>query len=318
MNKLTIVYANHRPETLRLSHPLMDKHQLVVLEEPAHPKFAQMLDNSVDAAVYLLEQDIEYPAFSMEQCRLLRELNQAGAHILQVEPYLERLFAVQNFFADGHTPEELDRSRVEYQVYAREREATGKLIAFYKAARQDDFDNIIASVKEFARSDALRFRLRDFLRARAIASLASQLQKYERICVEAGPMHLLLYRHLRTLLSSGYLVRPVFVEQRALQSIGCRLGLYSPGDTLTAHYLLDNPVSVEYENLLCARALIFMKIVAKEEFSDWHDDFPHLRNECEANRLVKRLSYERCKKLFVEMRDLPAEDGLRLLQSDCT
>jgi hypothetical protein len=314
MNILTIVYANHRPETLRLSQPIMGEHQVVVLEEPPHPAFRQMLDRRVDTADYLLEQDIEYPAFSSQQCRLLRELHQAGIHIVQVEPYLEHLFAVQSFFADGHGPDDLDESTIEYQVYIREREATGKLIAFYQAVRQDDFEHIIASVKAFARSDARRFQLRDLLRAQAITV---QLEKHDSICVEAGPMHIMLYRHLRDLLPGGWQVRPVFVEHHALKTIGSRSGLYSPGDTLTAHYLLDNPITVEYQNRLCARALIFMKIVSKEEFSEWHQDFPHLRNESEANGLVKRLSYESCKSLFLQMRDLPAEKCLHLMQSKC-
>lgn len=312
MKRLTIAYANHRPETIRLSEPLMRDHQAVVLEEPPHPALPEMLDGRLNAADYLLDQDIEYPAFSTEQCHVLRNLHQIGVNIIQVEPYFEHLFAVQNFFADGHRPDELDRTTEQYQVYMSEKEATGRLIAYYKSVRGNDFQHTIESVKAFARADASRFKLRDRLRAEVIAR---QVQRYQSVCVEGGPMHLLLFQYLRGLLPSDWLVRPVFVELRALQELGCRAGLYSPGDVLTAHYLLDHAISVEQQDLLTARALIFMKIVEKEEFTNWHDHFPHLRNECRANRLVSRLSYDHCKGLFAETKEMSTDRTFQLVQT---
>ena len=116
MNVLTIAYANHRPETLRLSEPLMRRHQAVILEEPPDSNLAAMLDGRLSTTDYLLEQDIEYPLFSSEQCRLARALHQAGVAILQAEPYFEHLYAVQSFFADGHRPDELDRQTERFRV----------------------------------------------------------------------------------------------------------------------------------------------------------------------------------------------------------
>lgn len=315
MNHLTIAYANHRPETVRLSEPFIRESQAVILEEPPSPHLPAMLDGSLSPADYLLEQDIEYPAFGHEQCRVMKIHHRSGVEIIQEEPYFEHLFTVQNFFADGHRPDQLDPSTEQYRVYLREKEATGRLIDYYASVRHNDFGRIIEAVKIFARADAERFRLRDRLRAQAIIR---HIRPFKRVCVEAGPMHLLLFRYLRGLVPSGWTVHPVFVENRALQALGCRSGLYSPGDVLTAHYLLGHTISNEHQDLLCGRALIFMKIVEKEEYTGWQDDFPHLQNDWRANRLVSRLSYQDCETLFARAKGLSTTAALEMVQAFCT
>ncbi len=314
MNHLTIAYANHRPETIRLSEPFIRQSQAVILEEPPSRLLPAMLNGSLSTDEYLYEQDIEYPAFGSEQCRVLKLYHQSGVEIIQEEPYFEHLFTVQNFFADGHRPDQLDPSTEQYRVYLIEKEATGRLIDYYTSVKQNDFRQIIEAVKIFARADAERFRLRDRLRAQAIARQAG---RFSRVCVEAGPMHLLLFRYLRSALPSGWSVHPVFVENRALQAIGCRSGLYSPGDVLTAHYLLNHPVSDEHQSLLCGRALIFMKIIGKEEYTGWHNDFPHLRNDWRASQLVSRLSHQECETVFARMKGLTTAAAGELVQAYC-
>ena len=314
MNHLTIAYANHRPETIRLSEPFIRQSQAVILEEPPSPQLLAMLDGSLNMDEYLYEQDIEYPAFGIEQCRVLKVHHRSGIEIIQEEPYFEHLFAVQNFFADGYRPDQLDPSTEQYQVYLREKEATGRLIDYYTSVRRNDFRGIIEAVKLFARADADRFRLRDRLRAQAIVR---RIGRFNRVCVEAGPMHLLLFRYLRGALPSDWSVHPVFVENQALRELGCRSGLYSPGDVLTAHYLLDHTVSDERQDLLCARALIFMKIIEKEEYSGWQNDFPHLRNDWRANQLVSRLSHQDCETLFVRTNGLSTAAAFEIVQAFC-
>jgi hypothetical protein len=314
MNLLTIAYANHRPETIRLSEPFIRQSQAVILEEPPSPHLPTMLDGSLPADEYLLEQDIEYPAFGIEQCRVLKMHHQSGVEIIQEEPYFEHLFMVQDFFADGKRPDQLDTSTVHYQVYLREKAATGRLIDYYKSVRHKDFRGIIEAVKLFARADADRFRLRDRLRAQAIVR---QAMRFRRVCVEAGPMHLLLFRYLRSALPSDWSVHPVFVENQVLQKLGCRSGLYSPGDVLTAHYLLDHTTSADYQDLLSARALIFMKIIEKEEYSGWQNDFPHLRNDWRANQLVRQLSYQDCETLSAQTIGLSTAAALETVGDFC-
>lgn len=311
MNQLTIAYANHRPETIRLSAKIMFEHETLILEEPPDSNLQAMLDHRMSIDDYLLGQDIEYPAFSIEQCRLLMDLHQADIRIMQAEPYYEHLFRVQNFFADGHAPAELDRSTEQYLVYSREKEATTKLLDYYRSVQSRDFEQIILSVQAFAAADAARFRLRDRLRARAVAALITD---HTHVCIEAGPMHLLLYRCLRESLTGDWSVRPVFVEHRVLAEIDGRAQLFGPGDVLTAHYLLGHAPSEEQQNLLAARALISMKIIEKEEMGGWGSDFPHLKNESKVYRMVNDLDYDACRRLFAETAGLSTENAFELVQ----
>jgi hypothetical protein len=309
---MTIAYANHRPETLPLSQPLMEAHAQIVLEEPPHPLFSEMVRGRISTDEYLFDQDVEYPAFSHQQCDLLRSLFKADKELIQIEPYLDYLIEVQDFFAEGGGPHDLDRSTVDYQVYLREKEATRALIDYYQAVRGDDFTKLIESIKTFARADARRFELRDHLRAEAIAK---SLDDRRSTCVEAGPMHLLLFHHLRSLMPPGWSIKPVFVEHYGLNALGLKSGLYGPGDKLTVHYLFNRTLPPETADLLCARTLVFMKIVHKEEFPDRQGPFPHLRNENRAAALVNRLSFSRCRELFTQIRDKTEEEALALVSA---
>lgn len=311
MTRLTITYANHRPETLPLCQPLLEEHQRIILEEPPHPLFPQMIRGQVSLEDYLLDQDIEYPAFSQQQCLMLQDFFDGGIELLQVEPFVEHLIQVQDFFAEGSGPENLDRSTVHYQVYLREKEATRTLLDYYQAVRGDDFYQIIESVKSFAWADARRFALRDQLRAQAIVlNLKDQLPT----CVEAGPMHLLLYHNLRTLVPPGWSLKPVFVEHLGLKQLGVTSGLYGPGDQLTVHYLFKHQLEAELADLLCARTLVFMKIVRKNEYSGQIGPFPHLHDEARAAALVNQLSFEQCRRLFWKIRDRSVEAAASLVR----
>ncbi len=310
MTLLTIAYANHRPETLPLCQPLMEKHRRIILEEPPHSLFPSMIRGEVATEDYLLDQDIEYPAFSQQQCLMLQGFFLDGRELLQIEPFVEHLIQVQEFFAEGSGPEDLDKSTIHYRVYLREKEATRTLIDFYQAVRGDDFYQIIESVKNFAWADAKRFALRDRLRAQAIVD---SLYDEQPTCVEAGPMHLLLYHNLRPLVPPGWSLKPVFVEHLGLKQLEVTSGLYGPGDQLTVHCLFKRQLEAELANLLCARTLVFMKIVRKDEYSGQNGPFPHLQDEAQAAALVNQLSFEQCRQLFWKIRDLPVEAATGLV-----
>ncbi|MBT8346725.1 MAG: hypothetical protein KJO28_10540 [Desulfofustis sp.] len=312
MTLLTIAYANHRPETLPLSQPLMEAHKQIVLEEPPHPLFSEMVHGRISTDEYLYDQDIEYPAFSHQQCDLLRSLFKADKELIQIEPYLDYLIEVQDFFAEGSGPDDLDRSTIHYQVYLREKQATRALIEYYQAVRGDDFNMLIESIKRFAQADAERFELRDRLRAQAIVS---RLDGQHSTCVEAGPMHLLLFHHLRRLMPPGWSIKPVFVEIEGLNALGLKSGLYGPGDKLTVHNLFNRTLPPEVANLLCARTLIFMKIVHKEEFPEQQGPYPHLRNESRAVALVNQLSLSSCRELFMQIRDKTEKEAFTLVSA---
>lgn len=311
MTHLTIAYANHRPETLPLSQSIMEEHELIILEEPPHQSFYEMLRGTIETEDYLLDQDIEYPAFSRQQCLLMQRLFRDGRKLLQVEPFIERLLEVQNFFADGNGPDDLDQSTVNYQVYLREKEATQTLINYYQTVRGNNFADIIESVDDFARADAKRFELRDRLRAEAIVN---RLNDSKSICIEAGPIHLLLCHLLHKRIPSGWTLKPIFVELSGLKQLGISSGLFGPGDKLTVHYLFGRTLPSEIAHLLCARTLIFMKIVNKEEYSDTSTPFPHLADEARAAALVNHLSFEQCRKLFFEIRDQSVNAAIAMVR----
>jgi hypothetical protein len=172
--KITLGLSAHRPEMIPLMASSMQQHQAILLEEPADDGFKRMLTGELGVEDYLREIDVEYPEFSRDMCYLLRELRKAGKEIMQVEPYLEVLLGIHAYFADGHGPDDLARDSIQYPVFLAEQNATRMLISFYDISMRASFEDTIEAVKRFARTDAARFRLRDSLRAQAVASLAQE------------------------------------------------------------------------------------------------------------------------------------------------
>ena len=181
--RITLGLSEHRPEMIPLIESAMQQHQAILLEEPADEGFKHMLTGELGVEDYLRGIDVEYPEFSRGMCYLLRKLRTAGKDILQVEPYLEILLGIHAYFTEGHGPDNLARDSIQYPVFLAERNATRMLISFYNISMSASFEDTIEAVKRFARADAARFRLRDSLRAQAVASLA---QEFSSVYVEAG------------------------------------------------------------------------------------------------------------------------------------
>ena len=99
---ITLGLSVHRPEMIPIAAVLMRRHDAIFLEEPPAAGFEQMLEGSLDVDDYLLQLDLEYPEFSRNMCYLLQELKAAGKKIYQVEPFLEILAGIHDFFAEGH------------------------------------------------------------------------------------------------------------------------------------------------------------------------------------------------------------------------
>jgi hypothetical protein len=169
----------------------MRESDTIILEEPHTPGFTEMLRGEMAIEAYLLQVDASFPLFAKSLCVELRQLFAQGKHIVQVEPYLDSLVQIHELFANDKTPEyvlSLDGLR---DVYLAEKEATGALITFYGMSMKDDFRAVIDSVKAFAQKDAHRIRMRDVMRAAAIAELTASGQ---RLFVESGYIHYGLYR----------------------------------------------------------------------------------------------------------------------------
>ena len=296
MQRITIGFSIHRPEIIGMTGDWMREHEAIFLEEPSQPGFQQMLAGALSIDEYLLPVDIEYPVFSRQMCRLLRKLHIEGKKIFQVEPFLEHLLAVHEFFAKGHGPEEIASDSMAYQVYAAERDASKALLDYYQIVIDGTFQETIEAIRRFARADAARFRLRDSLRARAICE---QMTKFTCAYVEAGSIHFGLYLQLKQRLPEQVHIKPLLLAHKALHIIGRQGHLYGPGDQLTLAYVFHPQFDDERrETLLAARSLIYTKLVEKEEQAAELETFPHIRDESARIQTVRLLTLGDCARLF--------------------
>jgi hypothetical protein len=311
MQQATLGFSVHRPEMIPLISDLMQRHDALFLEEPPTADFRQMLQGLVPVDDYLIPLDVEYPEFSLRMCRLLRELHRKGKKIFQVEPFIESLLAIHEFFAEGHGPGELNKDSLQHPVYLAERNATAALLAYYRTVMYESFDKTIAAIKQFARMDAARFRLRDSLRAQELATL---IGKYSASYVEAGVIHYPLWRLLRQQVSSQIRVRPVFLADAALKTMKEKGHLYGPGDQLTLLYMFHpNITTTMREQVLAARSIIYSKIIVKKELTEEGSTFPHLRDELACIRATGQLTLADCRRLFPLIRRAKSSDARQIV-----
>jgi hypothetical protein len=270
-----------------------------------------MLSGAIDLDEYLMPLDSEYPAFSRKMCRLLQGLKSEGKMIYQVEPYLESLVSIHDFFADGHGPEDLSKASLQYPVYLAERKATGALLQYYQTAMNGSFEETIEAIQQFARLDAARFRLRDSLRAQALAPMIDNVGS---AFIEAGAIHHFLWQLLRRRISRPHRLKAKFLADDALQTIDESGHLYGPGDQLTLLYIY-HPQTGQLERgaLLAARSIIYSKLVGKIEIDQEIENLPHLRNELACIRLTNQLSLNECRQLFPRLRRSSTRDARHIV-----
>jgi hypothetical protein len=144
--------------------------------------------------------------------------------------------------------------------------------------------------------DAARFRLRDSLRAQALAPL---IVKYPSAYIEAGVIHYQLWKLLRQKLPKKTRLVPLFLADFALNILGEKGRLYGPGDQLTLLYIFHPTIAeTEQHRLFAARSIIYAKIIEKEESDADVGTFPHLRDELACIRATGNLSLSDCRELF--------------------
>jgi len=306
MKKATIALAEHRPETVSHAAALMREHEAVFLEEPPDALFARMLAGDLAVDEYVMTLDTEYPEFSHSMCIVLRKLHREGISIYQVEPYLEHLVSIHEFFSSGGAPDGLDPHIPQYQVYLREKEATAALLDFYRTATDGTFQQTVEAVKRFARIDSRRFVFRDRLRAEALAPM---IQRYSKSYIEAGQIHFILMRMLRQTLGDTVAVKGRFLMDPVVRTLGISRHLFGPGDILTLRYMLRPDIPDPLEDLLAARALIYNKMIRKEETAPSKEAYPHVRDELEVIEIVKQLTFAECAGLFPVLRRLKTEEA---------
>ena len=295
-NFLTIAFSPHRIETLPFAQKLMQKHDFIILEEPKNPLFYAFLKNEVSLEEYLKSSDFWFPEFVKETLLLMKNLHNQGKVILQIEPYLEIVSRFQNSLEKGENLENLLDDPEIKEVYLKENKAVGKLIEFYEASIGDDFLKIVSTVKEFSKADAERFRLRDYLRAKAVLEL---LPSKGKIYIESGTIHIYFKKLLHIYLKKPWKIFHKFLLEDFLKPKFNRPWIFPPGELLTLRYILKRKEDPHIENLLAARSLIYIKIIPKEEIIPTPEDpFPHAKREIEAINMVNKLSFEDCKILY--------------------
>ena len=309
---ITIGFSSHRAEIIPFARQIMGQHNIIVLEEPPHPKFADMLDGYLSISEFLMEIDIEFPEFDRLMCNEARRLHQQGKKLLQIEPYLERLLNIHEYFADGLAPEDVLNMADLNAVYLAEKSATGALINFYARSMEKDFKQVIESVKTFATADARRSNLRSALRSQAIVALDTT----KKIYVESGYIHYPLYRYLLHNFKGNQNIRAVYLMQPVFTKLGCKRRNMGPGDILTLYYALNLTIKKDLANLLAARSLIYTQLIETQEMlPDPINMTPHSLDEARVNRLVDHLEFEDCKTIYSEIRFKNRQESLDVVQS---
>jgi hypothetical protein len=300
----TLALANHRPESIPLAKQLMERHDAVILEEPPDDQFQRMLRGELSIDTYLERLDLEYLEFSRRMSMTLRRLHAMGKRLYQVEPFLEKLLEIHERFVAGGRPEDLKGRTDLSDVYLAEKDATAALIDFYRISVSGTFKETVDAVKRFARLDARRFLVRDRMRADAIVGILSQPGAY---VIEAGQIHYPLWKELKRRLPAYYPLTVTFLMADAIRGMGYRDHLYGPGDLLTLLHIFHPNRDSPEDDLLAARALIYNKLIAKEEIVGTTDIYPHTRNELETAATVRNLSMDDCRHLFSLIRRASTE-----------
>lgn len=292
--EITIGLSSHRLETLPAAEEQMGRHRAVALEEPPTPGFEDMLAGRMDVADYVTGGTFEFPALARELCATLRRLTRGGIEVYQVAPYFEEMSRIHELFDAGGRPEDIEPGTVGHEVYQAERAWTAALLDYYASTASSDLELVVPAVLEFTKRDGRRGRLRDRLRAAALADLAVRVGS---LYVEAGYLHIGLLRELRRRLP-GATVRPVWLLGEVTRPLIGRRQLLGPGDLLTLRATLRPSPDDDEARLFAARSLIHASLSIKDERIESDQPFPHTRHEVEVLQLVNRLDWVDCTVLF--------------------
>jgi hypothetical protein len=311
----TVLFTSHRPETLPLAEAAMTGAPLVALEEPPHPQFADMLAGRIPDDDYLMAADYEFPAFARASLALYRRLHAAGTRLVQCDPFMEELFAIHEYFISGGTPGDIAPDSLRGRVYAAERDWSAALLRFYQTAGNQDFASVVAAVQGFARADAARGRLRDRLRAEAVARLAEEGPDLRDMAVEAGYIHASLPGALRRALPPDWRVQPRWLLEPAARPLCGKRQVLGPGDVLTLLYTFRPQHQSPRADLLAARSLVYIQMLGKNEQEAEPGQFPHTADEARCAALAARLAYADCATLYPRLRGLPPPHARALAEA---
>jgi hypothetical protein len=260
---------------------------------------------------YLLVAEFEFPEFGKRSCELFQALYQNGKQLFQVDPFMTLLNQVRDFFENGGKPRDIDPQTPMGLVYEAERNWSASLITYYERCLIDPFEEVTELVKQFAREDAARGRLRDRMRADAIISITPS---FNTLYVEAGTLHLYLYNQLAAKLPDGYQLHPLYLMAPIVFELSGRHQALGPGDKLTLRYTYRPDYNKPLADLLAAQSLIHCKIQAKEEILGPAKRFPHTVDEVETAAMVEHLSFSECKMLYKQIKHSTTKEARRLVR----
>ncbi len=298
--KITIAFVSHRIEIIPVFSKLAEPCDLIILEEPFDEHFRRMLRGEISVEDYVSESFLEFPKFSVAFYQVLKKLYDSGKEIVQIEPYQECLLSIHERLIGGCSIDELLRDNTLKEVYYAEKEASKALIDYYKVSLSGDFEEVVYSIKSFAKADAKRFRLRDSMRALKIREFLEN-SNLKKVIVETGYMHLYLEKCLKEIFPE--VVESISVLDILAELFCNRRFQQAPGDVLTGSYIFEEEINEEFENLLAARSLIYISLLGKEErVPTLENRAPHLKEETELANFVNTLSFSQCKELYQKIR----------------
>jgi len=311
---ITIAFSTHRLEVLRKAEKLMAEHDTIALEEPPHPLFESMLQGEVAVADYINETEYEFPRFAEASCELYRRLYGQGKLLIQVDPYMEYLAWIHEFFAGGGSSDDIDPLSPVYRVYQLEKKATSALLRFYQMSLLGSFEDVVQAVKTFAKADAERINFRDEMRARILAAEANNTAK---LYVEAGYIHLTLPRYLRKFVHPARRIRITFLLRQETERRIKLKQVLGPGDLLTLLFMFHPHWNEPIADLLAARSLIFVKLLNKDELEPHGESYPHLEDEVTAYLLTKHLTWDDCRQLWHTVKSRSPEEAKGVVKTYC-
>lgn len=312
---ITLGLSSHRIEFVDFVRAEMERHDLILLEEPPHPEFDRMLRSELTIEEYIENLETAFPQYTSAMCIVLRELYKKWRVIQQVEPYLETLERIHEMLVKGVSPDEILKIPIKREVYLSENKATKTLLDYYSKTMLGSFEQVVEGVKEFAEADAHRGKLREKMRTKAIADQAKNTKG--DIYVEVGYLHFPMLINLKRELGDDIKVRLVFLQSYLIKKLTGKSirQVLSPGDILTLRYGFGKKGNKSLEDLLAARSLIYIKLLTQDEIPLYSSEFPHTEGEIKLNKLVKRLTYEDCERLFKKIRFLKRERASEVVTS---
>jgi hypothetical protein len=216
-------------------------------------------------------------------------------------------------FFDGKSPADVEQIPALRKVYETEKRATAALLNLYEHSMRAPFPFLLEKVRQFAKADAEKFRLRDSLRAKVIAEVFKK--EHKSIFVETGSIHVYLERELKRKLKRICRIDTVNLLEKHIQCLTGKRTFFPPGDLLTIHYILEKKEDRRLETLLAARSLIYIKLLKKEEMSPSENSrMPHLEDKIGVTALVGDLAVDECSVLFRKIRFLKREQALEIMR----